>query len=59
MQVSDFEFELPADLIAQYPTLERTQSRLLHLDATTGAISHYHFKDLVTLLAPPDLLVFN
>ena len=59
MQVSDFEFELPADLIAQYPTLERTQSRLLDLDATTGAISHYHFKDLVTLLAPPDLLVFN
>lgn len=59
MQVSDFEFELPADLIAQYPTPERTASRLLHLDAATGAITHYHFKDLATLLTPADLLVFN
>jgi S-adenosylmethionine:tRNA ribosyltransferase-isomerase len=59
MQVSDFEFELPADLIAQYPTPERTKSRLLHLNAATGAIAHYHFKDLTTLLAPKDLMVFN
>jgi len=59
MQVSDFEYELPSHLIAQYPTAERTASRLLHLDATTGAIAHYHFSDLTTLLAPADLLVFN
>lgn len=59
MQVSDFEYELPGHLIAQYPTAQRTASRLLHLDATTGAINHYHFSDLTELLAPADLLVFN
>jgi S-adenosylmethionine:tRNA ribosyltransferase-isomerase len=59
MQVSDFEFELPEHLIAQYPTTERTASRLLHLDATSGAVSHYHFRDLPSLLAPEDLMVFN
>jgi S-adenosylmethionine:tRNA ribosyltransferase-isomerase len=56
MQVSDFEFELPEHLIAQYPTTERTASRLLHLDATSGAVSHYHFRDLPSLLAPEDLM---
>jgi len=59
MKVSDFEFELPERLIAQYPTTERTASRLLHLDATSGAINHYYFKDLPSLLAPTDLMVFN
>jgi S-adenosylmethionine:tRNA ribosyltransferase-isomerase len=59
MQTSDFEFELPEHLIAQYPTTERTASRLLHLDATSGAINHYHFKDLPSLLTPSDLMVFN
>jgi S-adenosylmethionine:tRNA ribosyltransferase-isomerase len=59
MQVSDFEFELPEHLIAQYPTTERTASRLLHLDATSGDINHYHFRDLPGLLAPEDLMVFN
>ena len=59
MQVSDFEYELPGHLIAQYPTAQRTASRLLHLDATTGAINHYHFSNLTELLAPDDLLVFN
>lgn len=59
MQTSDFEFELPEHLIAQYPTTERTASRLLHLDATSGAINHYHFRDLPSLLAPSDLMVFN
>ncbi len=59
MRVSDFEYELPEHLIAQYPTDQRTASRLLHLDATTGAIAHYYFRDLTQLLAPADLLVFN
>ena len=59
MQTSDFEFELPEHLIAQYPTTERTASRLLHLDAASGAINHYHFKELPSLLAPSDLMVFN
>lgn len=59
MKVSDFEFELPPELIAKYPTKERTASRLLHLNATTGEIAHYHFHELTQLVAAEDLLVFN
>ncbi len=59
MRVSDFEFELPSHLIAKYPTPARTSSRLLHLDAATGELNHYQFGDLIDLLDPKDLLVFN
>lgn len=59
MQVSDFHFELPEALIAKHPTAVRSASRLLHLDAATGVIKHYQFSDLVSLLDPKDLLVFN
>lgn len=59
MKVSDFEFELPPHLIAKYPTPARTDSRLMHLDAKTGVIAHYHFRDIAGLIAPEDLLVFN
>ncbi len=59
MQVSDFDFELPAHLIAQHPALHRTDSRLLHLDVATGELAHYHFRDLIGLTRPADLLVFN
>ena len=59
MRVSDFEFELPEHLIAKYPTEIRSASRLLHLDAASGDIHHYHFHDLPHLLSAPDLLVFN
>jgi S-adenosylmethionine:tRNA ribosyltransferase-isomerase len=59
LQVSDFEFELPEHLIAKYPAAERSESRLLHLDVATGAIAHYHFRDLDPLLHAEDLLVFN
>ena len=59
MQVSDFHYELPSHLIAKHPTAVRSASRLLHLDALTGEIAHYHFSDLPSLLEPADLLVFN
>lgn len=59
MQVSDFQFELPEQLIAKYPTPERTASRLMHLNAGTGEIRHYHFRDLPELLNAEDLMVFN
>jgi len=59
MEVSDFEFELPAHLIAKYPTPERTASRLMHLDATAGEITHYHFREIAELIKPEDLLVLN
>ena len=59
MEVSDFEFELPPHLIAKYPMPARTASRLMHLNATTGEIKHYHFRDIINLIDPNDLLVFN
>ena len=59
MKVSDFQYELPPQLIAKYPAQERSSSRLLHLDAATGAISHYQFSEIVELISSDDLMVFN
>ena len=59
MKRSDFHFDLPAELIAQHPLAERSASRLLCLDGSSGAIAHRHFGDLGNLLHPGDLLVFN
>ncbi|WP_165855004.1 tRNA preQ1(34) S-adenosylmethionine ribosyltransferase-isomerase QueA [Marinobacter sp. JSM 1782161] len=59
MKVSDFHFDLPDELIARYPLEERTASRLLHLDGSTGAVTHRQFRDIQSLLKPGDLLVFN
>ncbi|MCO4204143.1 tRNA preQ1(34) S-adenosylmethionine ribosyltransferase-isomerase QueA [Aeromonas taiwanensis] len=59
MQVSDFHFDLPDELIARYPMAERTASRLLQLDGQTGALRHGHFVDVLDQLNPGDLLVFN
>jgi S-adenosylmethionine:tRNA ribosyltransferase-isomerase len=58
MRVDLFDYPLPADLIAQQPH-PRGTSRLLRLDRTTGAVSHYSFADLPRLLEPGDLLVRN
>ena len=59
MKVSDFEYDLPPHLIARYPTEQRTGSRLLHLNAATGEITHLQFPDIVSLIDPEDLMVFN
>jgi len=59
MKVSDFNFELPDELIARYPAAERTASRLLHLDAASGEVAHHTFRDVLELVNPEDLLVFN
>lgn len=59
MQVSDFWFELPDELIARHPLAERHASRLLVLDGPTGALAHRQFVDLPEFLRPGDLLVFN
>ncbi len=59
MKVSDFDFDLPAALIARYPLPERSASRLLCLDGRTGALAHKQFPDLVDLLTEKDLVVFN
>lgn len=55
--LSDFDFELPQELIAQLPLPERSASRLLHVDG--GALVDRAFADIVDLLLPGDLLVFN
>ena len=59
MQRSDFNFDLPDELIARYPLAERSASRLLCVQADTGAVTHRGMRDLPALLAPGDLLVFN
>ncbi|NBB93165.1 MAG: tRNA preQ1(34) S-adenosylmethionine ribosyltransferase-isomerase QueA [Gammaproteobacteria bacterium] len=59
MKVSDFQFDLPERLIAQYPLPERSASRLLHLERQTGHWYDRRFAELPDLLSPEDLLVFN
>lgn len=59
MQLSDFHYDLPEELIAHYPTPERTASRLLCLDGQTGAIVHRQFNEIIHLIEPGDLLVMN
>lgn len=59
MRRSDFHFDLPDELIAQYPAAERTASRLLCLDGNSGALADRRFRDLPQLLRAGDLLVFN
>lgn len=59
--LDDFDFDLPPELIAQFPPAERTASRLLvaRRDRSGAAIRDLHFRDLPQLLNPGDLLVFN
>ena len=59
MLVSEFDYELPEDLIAQHPMPQRSESRLLHLDAKTGALEDLGFGDFPGLLGPQDTLVLN
>lgn len=59
MKVSDFDFQLPEDLIAQQPCLRRDCSRLLVLSRQTGSIDHKHFYDLPEMLRAGDFLVLN
>jgi len=59
MLVTDFDYELPQELIAQHPMEPRDHSRLLVVDKHTGEIQHKHFYDLVDYLRPGDVLVFN
>lgn len=59
MKVSDFNYELPEELIAQDPLEKRSNSRLMVLDKLTGKISHRHFYDIKEYLKPGDCLVIN
>src|SRR5213592_5230989 len=59
VRVSDFNYELPQQLIAQQPLADRAASRLLHLDCVSGALRDRCFRDFPELLRPDDLVVFN
>ena len=59
LKTSDFDYELPAELIAQYPTEQRDAARLMVLDKETGEISHRVFRDITEYLRPGDVLVIN
>ncbi len=59
MKVSDFYFELPEELIAQYPLEKRDSSRLMVLDKETGEIEHRKFHDILEYLNEGDTLVLN
>src|SRR5271170_2894720 len=59
MNLSDFDFELPAGSIAQHPLAERDASRMLLLDRSTGAWEDRHFRELPSLLRGDELIVLN
>lgn len=59
MFLHDFDFELPAHLIAQSPAQQRSAGRLLHLDGKTGALTDNQFKQLPEYVTRGDVLVFN
>ena len=59
MRLSDFDYELPAELIAQQPTPRRRDSRLLVLDSASANVAHRTFPDIAEYLDPGDLVVVN
>ncbi|MDP2933849.1 MAG: S-adenosylmethionine:tRNA ribosyltransferase-isomerase, partial [bacterium] len=59
MQTKDFDYHLPAELIAQEPAPERSQARLMLVRRATGEIGHYRAADLPALLQKGDLMVLN
>ena len=59
MKLQDFQYSLPDELIARYPTEQRSASRLLHLSREDGTVEHGKFTDIIEFLQPNDLLVFN
>lgn len=59
MKTSDFDYELPEELIAQHPAAQRDHSRLLVMDKYTGAVEHRVFRDIVDYLHAGDVLVLN
>jgi len=59
VQVTDFDYELPKELIAQDPIENRSEARLMLLDKKTGQFRHKHFYDIIDYLLPGDCLVLN
>ena len=59
MELKDFSYDLPPELIAQDPLSDRSSSRLMVLDRKTGKIEHRVFSDIIEYLNPGDCLVIN
>lgn len=59
MNVKDFDYKLPEELIAQDPLEDRSGSRLMVLDKNTGEVEHHNFKEITRYLSPGDCLVLN
>ncbi|MCL4540927.1 MAG: tRNA preQ1(34) S-adenosylmethionine ribosyltransferase-isomerase QueA [Chloroflexi bacterium] len=59
MDISDFDYDLPPELIAQTPLPRRDDSRLLVVERHSGCLRHHSFRDLPSLLKPGDVIVFN
>ncbi|MPM94195.1 S-adenosylmethionine:tRNA ribosyltransferase-isomerase [bioreactor metagenome] len=59
MKLSKFKFKLPEELIAQYPSRHRDESRLMVIDRKTGQIGHHIFKEVLNFFEEKDLFVFN
>lgn len=59
MRLSELDFDLPEELIAQTPLADRAASRLLHLERASGAVTHLAFRDVPQILREGDLLVVN
>ena len=59
MNIEDFNYDLPEELIAQTPLKERTDSKLLVLDRESGRLEHRYFRDIIDYLNPGDVLVIN
>jgi S-adenosylmethionine:tRNA ribosyltransferase-isomerase len=59
MKLSAFDYKLPKELISQYPSKERDESRLMIVDRATGKIQHKHFKDILKIFNEDDLMIIN
>ena len=59
MKLSKFNFELPKDIIAQYPTAERADAKMMVVHRKTGKVEHRHFRDILEYFTEDDVMVIN
>lgn len=59
LTLDDFNYNLPEELIAKYPTEKRDEAKMLVVDKITGDMVHKHFYDFIDYLNPDDVLILN
>ena len=59
MKLSDFNYELPKNLLAEFPSENRDESRLMVINRKDGTIKHHQFKDLINFFEEEDVLIIN